>query len=88
MYKDAKEELKRLEEALREGETIRIPEEEIAAFNFDWDDQTEEPQEQMQTVKKDRNVPMTILTVVAALVLAGVTAGLIYMLICYGRAVL
>ena len=88
MYKDAKEELKRLEEALREGETVRIPEEELAAFHFVWDTQPEAPQEQLKKVKKDRNIPMTILTVVASLVLAGVTAGLVYMLICYGRAML
>ena len=88
MYKDAKEELKRLEEALREGETVRIPEEELAAFHFDWDTQPEAPQEQPQKVKKEKNVPMTILTVLACIMLAGVTAGLVYMLICYGRAML
>ena len=35
-----------------------------------------------------RDLNHSYLCVVAALVLAGVTAGLIYMLICYGRAVL
>ncbi len=88
MYKDAKEELKRLEEALLEGETVRIPEEEIAAYDFDRQIREEEPQVQPKKVKKDRDVPMIILTVAASLVLAGVTAGLVYMLICYGRAVL
>lgn len=88
MYKDAKEELKRLEEALLEGETVRIPEEEIAAYDFDRQIQPEEPHAKPQKVKKDRNVPMTILTVIASLVLAGVTAGLVYILICYGRVVL
>ena len=51
MYKDAKEELKRLEEALLEGETVRIPEEEIAAYDFDRQIWEEEPQVQPKKVK-------------------------------------
>ena len=84
MYRDAKEELKRLEEALLEEENQQADTEQWD-FDIDIDDIPEPPQKQNKQKKDNRNRIIFALTI-AVIILTAAMVGLVaFLLAGYGR---